>query len=55
MLIFNVYPIISPAFATLSRDNIVVSAIEINACGTCHSVDKLVCFWNLQVEVEICR
>ena len=42
-LFSTVIPIISLSFASLYRDDIVV-AIEINACDTCHSVDKLMGF-----------
>ena len=39
----------------LYRDNIVLSIIEIYVRDTCRSVDKLMCFWNLQLKVEIYR
>ena len=41
---------ISPPFTPIYRDDIVESTVEINACDTCHSVDKPV-----RVQVEIYR
>ena len=34
-------PVISTTLASLYRDDIVITAVELNACATCHSVDKL--------------
>ena len=43
-LFSTIIPIISPSFASLYRDNIVVSTVKINASDPCHSVDKIVRF-----------
>ena len=50
-LFATIIPTISPSFAFLYRDDTVVTAVEINECDACHSVDKLVHFLNLQVKV----